>query len=129
MNPSVLKIDNIDCAMSELSKIHSNPVGVKIMALKAIHKVVKFEAVDPKAANIVKQEMLSRGGDAAVSESVAKFDLKNTDVILMGTLYQYIRLIRKLRKQNYEGSICAEIAESLRQLLFPNVDLDSAFVW
>jgi hypothetical protein len=32
----------------ELGKINVHPIGVEIMALKTIHHVVKFEAVDPK---------------------------------------------------------------------------------
>lgn len=129
MKPSILKIDSINKAKTELTKIHSNPIGVQIMALKAVHRAVKFEAVDPKAANIIKQEMLSRGGDVAVAETVAKFENEKTDMILMGTLDQYIRLIRKLKKQNYEGSVCVEIAESLQELLFSDFDVESLCVW
>ncbi len=129
MKPLILRIDNINNAKVELSKVHSNPVGVQIMALKAVHRVVKFEAIDPKAANIIKQEMLSRGGDVAVAETVAKFEHEKTDMILMGTLDQYIRLIRKLKKQNYEGSVCVEIAESLQKLLFSDFNIESSCVW
>ena len=95
---TVLKIDNLNQAKAELNKIGVHPIGVQIMALKAVYRLVKFEAVDPKVANIIKQEMLSRGGDVAVAETVGKFEETKTDIIIMGTLAQYIRLIRKLNK-------------------------------
>jgi dihydropteroate synthase len=104
-----------------------HPVGVQIMALKAVYRLVKFEAVDPKTANIVKQEMLARGGEVAVADTVGKFEDKKTDIIIMGTLAQYVRLIRKLRRQLYGD--CFEIARGLEDLLFLDFDFEAATVW
>jgi len=125
--PKLLKIDNLDQAQAELNKINVHPAGVQIMALKAVYRLVKFEAVDPKTANIIKQEMLSRGGDVAVARTVGKFEETNTDIIIMGTLAQYIRLVRKLKKQSYV--YCLQIASALEDLLFKDLDIDSAPVW
>ena len=125
--PKLLKIDNLDQAQAELNKINVHPAGVQIMALKAVYRIVKFEAVDPKTANIIKQEMLSRGGDVAVARTVGKFEETNTDIIIMGTLAQYIRLVRKLKKQSYV--CCLQIASALEDLLFKDLDIDSAPVW
>jgi dihydropteroate synthase len=97
------------------------------MALKAVYRLVKFEAIEPKTANIIKQEMLSRGGDVAVAGSVGKFEEKKTDMIIMGTLAQYVRLVRKLRRQSYGD--CLEIARDLVDLLFKDFDVESASVW
>jgi hypothetical protein len=84
--PELLKIDNLNQAHAELNKINVHSVGVQIMALKAVYRLVKFEAVDPKTANIIKQEILSRGGEVAVAGTVGKFEEMNTDIIIMGTL-------------------------------------------
>lgn len=127
MKPTILNIKNLSEAQVELSKIDVHPVGVKIMALKAIYRLVKFEAVDPKTANIVKQEMLSRGGEVAVADTVGKFENEKTDIIIMGTLAQYVRLIRKLRRQSYGD--CLEIARGLEDLLFVDFDFEAASVW
>lgn len=127
MLPQIVHVNSLDEAKSEISKVDANPAGVEIMALKAIHKLVKFGDVDPKSANIVKQEMLSRGGEVAVSESVARFEKTRTDIIIMGTLSQYIRLIRKLRKQPFGE--CEEIANDLQNLLFKDFDVSAASVW
>lgn len=97
------------------------------MALEAVYHIAKFEAVDPKIANIVKQEMLSRGGEVAVVNTFGKFEDKKTDIIIMGTLAQYVRLIRKLRRQLY--SDCLEIAQSLEDLLFVDFDFVAETVW
>jgi len=127
MKPTVLNIKDLSEAQTELAKIYVHPAGVQIMALKAVYRLVKFEAVDPKTANIVKQEMLSRGGDVAVAGAVGKFEGKKTDMIIMGTLAQYIRLIRKLKKQSY--SECLEIVQGIEDLLFKDFDIKTASVW
>jgi len=56
--------------------------------------------------------MLSRGGEGAVADTVGKFEDKKTDIIIMGTLAQYFRLVRKLREQSYGD--CLEIAQVWR---------------
>lgn len=127
MKPIILNVKDLSEAQTELSKIGVHPVGVQIMALKSVYRLVKFEAVDPKTANIVKQEMLSRGGDVAVAGTVGKFEEKKTDMIIMGTLAQYIRLIRKLKGQSYGG--CLEIAQDLADLLFEDFNVEGASVW
>jgi hypothetical protein len=127
MKPTILNIKNLSEARVELAKIDVHPVGVQIMALKAVYRLVKFEAVDPKTANIVKQEMLSRGGEVAVADTVGKFEDKKTDIIIMGTLAQYVRLIRKLRMQSYGD--CLGIAQGLEDLLFKGFEVGIAPVW
>jgi dihydropteroate synthase len=97
------------------------------MALKAVFKAVKIKNVDPKTANIVKQEMLSRGGEVAVADTVGQFGLEATDVLIMGTLAQHIRLIKKLRHQDYGD--CRKIADLLKDTLFGNFDVEQAEVW
>jgi hypothetical protein len=126
MKPKLLVVENLHEAQAELANIDVHPVEVQIMALKAVHRLVKFEAVDPKTANIVKQEMLSRG-EVAVAGTVGKFEDNKTDMILMGTLEQYIRLIRKLKKQSCGD--CLEIALDLTDLLFKDFNIEDASVW
>ncbi len=127
MKPKLLKIKDVNQAKKELGKINVHPIGVEIMALKIIHRVVKFEAIDPKTANIIKQEMLSRGGDVAVAETVGNFEDKNTSILIMGTLAQHIRLIRKLRRQPFRD--CQKIGAILENLLFKGLNVDLMSVW
>lgn len=97
------------------------------MALKAVFRLIKFENVDAKTANIIKQEMLSRGGEAAVSQTVGEFKDQKTNLIIMGTLAQHIRLIKKLQKQTYGD--CIKIATELKTLLSADLDIENAAVW
>lgn len=121
-----MQVKDLNEAKQEIEKINVNPVGVTIMAFKAIHRLVKFKNVDSKTANIIKQEMLSRGGDAAVSRDVASFKGELTDMIIMGTLAQYIRLIRKLKYQPYD---CQKVAKEIEELLFRDINISKAPVW
>ena len=127
VNAETLSFEDLAEAKREIAKINVDPVGVEIMALKAIFKVIKIKGVDSKTANILKQEMLSRGGDAAVSKDVGSFEAKTTDVIIMGTLAQYIRLIKKLEHQQFGD--CIKISEVIRDLLFKGHDINKAEVW
>jgi len=123
----VLSFNSLDEAQKEIEKIDVNPVGAKIMALKAVFKVVRIRDVDPKTANIVKQEMLSRGGDVALSRSVGRFETKLTDILVMGTLAQHLRLIKKLQHQTFGD--CSEISDAIKEALFRGFDINSAAVW
>ena len=120
----ILSFDSLDEARKEIEKIDVNPVGVRIMALKSVFKVVRIKEVDPKTANIVKQEMLARGGEVALSRSVGEFETKPTDILVMGTLAQHLKLIKKL--QTYGN--CRKISEVLGETLFAGFDINSAAV-
>lgn len=92
-----------------------HPGGVAIMAPKAVFRLVLLRGVDPRAANIVKQELLARGGEAALPEPVAAFRPEPVDVLLMATLHQYESLIAKLYRQPWFGlvDLAARLAEAL----------------
>ena len=97
MKAEILKNNSLKEAEIELSKLDVSPIGVKIMSLKATGLLLKFYSVDSRTANILKQDMLSRGGDVAVSRSVVSFKPEKTDIIIIGTLAQYVRLVKKLK--------------------------------
>jgi hypothetical protein len=122
-----LSFNNLNEAKKAFADISVNKVGIKIMALKAVFKVVRIRKVDPQTANIVKQEMLSRGGDVAVSDTVGQFSPEATDILVMGTLAQHIRLIKKLRHQNYGD--CKRVADLIKDALFKDFDIEAAEVW
>ena len=63
---------------------------------KGLHLNLKMEGIDPRTANLLKQEMLSLGGDAAVDGRGLDCSTDRTDAILMGTQKQLEKLILKL---------------------------------
>lgn len=119
MRREVLKIDNLSEAKRELSQIKAEEISVDIMAPKAVFRVVKLYDVHPAAANIVKQEMLAAGGEAAVARGCVNMSVDSSDVIIMGTLKQYRRLLSKLKVQkSYFGisEIVKELEEVIREM-------------
>jgi dihydropteroate synthase len=59
------------------------------------------EQVNLKAANIIKQEMLARGGDAAVHRDVSLLTKDFSTVLLIGTRRQLRDFVRKCRSQPF----------------------------
>ena len=75
--------------------------GIKIMLPKAQAYLLKVNSLNSISANILKQEMLSLGGDVAVARGALTGKLKKTDCLIMGSLSQLNRLSDKLRKQPF----------------------------
>ncbi len=81
-----------------------NSVGVEPAALlglcaKAQHLNIMLKSVKTSWANIIKQEMLACGGDAAISRHSYACKEPFTDVILMGTKAQLDRFVKKMKQQ------------------------------
>lgn len=104
-------------AMEELVRIGAEHGGCVLMAPKAIHRVLKIYDLDPRQASVIKQEMLSRGGEAAVEKGVLDFSVSSSNVLLMGTLKQYAGLMTKLKMQPFGlASLAKQIKEVLTRL-------------
>jgi dihydropteroate synthase len=82
-------------------QIGVDPCGIKIMLPKAVSYLTRMHSVSNTAANILKQEMLSLGGDVAVARSALTGKSKKTDCLIMGTLFQFNQLSRKLNRQPF----------------------------
>ncbi|HHP51399.1 MAG TPA: dihydropteroate synthase [Moorella mulderi] len=113
MNPKdfqvrVLQIEGWEEARSCLKHLECTPEGREIMAPKALFRVIKIDNVPGKAANILKQEMLSRGGEAATPRTALVDPEGEASVVLMGTLKQYRELCTKLKRQPFGLSSLAE---------------------
>jgi len=91
-----------------------DPYGIQIMLPKASTFLIRMNYISNIAANILKQEMLSLGGDVAVSRGSLTGKLKNTDCLLLGNLSQLTRLNQKLRMQPFGLN---ELAKDLFRIL------------
>jgi len=112
-----IKIDDAAQAKKEIGLIGADNPGVNVMVPKAVHRVIKVENVTIKAAVILKQEMLSKGGEAAVSRDVGNLSAGTTDVLLMGSVKQFNRLIPKLKSQPFGlGKMAELLSETLTNL-------------
>ena len=94
-------LNNVLEAKMALTQIGSDPGGIAHMAGKAVGKAIKLEQVPLRVAHILKQEMLSVGGDAAVHREVITNNVEATDVMLLGTTRQLEKLVPKILAQPF----------------------------
>ena len=66
------------------------------MAPKAIFKAIKMKNIVLQDAIIIKQDMLSIGGEVAISKDAFKSQEEKADILIMGTLKQLNELVVKL---------------------------------
>lgn len=119
-NPRVLAISDKPTVASLLRRIEVDKDGVEIMSPKGAHRLMQLEKIDFRAANILKQEMLGMGGEAAISGKTYRLAAGATDVILMGTWPQFDGLCTKLARQPFKlPQIGEEIKEALANFEAP----------
>ena len=82
-----------------LERTGSDIAGIAIMKSKADIIPVFVENIYCGAANILKQEMLSLGGDVAVHKYTINCKIEYTDVLILGTPKEYRLLVNKLKAQ------------------------------
>ncbi len=97
-----------------MKRVGVDPAGLDIMAPKGIHHTIMLKDVDPRAANIIKQEFLSKGGEASLAYHCLSDMNKCSDILLMATERQYRTIIRKFCKQPFG---LAELAIELELIL------------
>lgn len=97
-----LAISTPDQARLELERIGADPAGVVMMAGKMFTRCLRVSSLQCRQANILKQEMLALGGDAAVARGTVACSIKSTDVILIGTDKQLRLLCTKLKEQPFD---------------------------
>jgi dihydropteroate synthase len=114
-NLRILTLDTPARIREEMEKVGASHPGIKIMSPKAVFRVTKLEGLNFAAANIIKQEMLSRGGEVVTSRTVYSSKESDSDVLVLGTLRQYEGLTEKLRLQPFKS--LRKIAEELDAVL------------
>lgn len=124
-NLRVLHITSPQDACRELNTIGADPKGVQRMSSKMQQINLKLERISAPAANIIKQQMLSLGGDAAVARGVINIRKSSSDVILMGSLKQLCSLPVKLTSQPFGlKQIGKEIKRALTEVDHSDFCLD-----
>lgn len=118
---SVLEVKTPQDAGIAMRKIGATKVGSQVMQGKSIHLVLKIKNLTTTEALIVKQEMLARGGDAALARDAVSHETEATDVLVMGTLLQFERLARKLDGQARSLPL---IAEMIRECISNRTNLE-----
>lgn len=91
-----------------------DPEGVAIMKNKAEGLVIRVDGVPAAAANIIKQQLLSIGGDAAVHREVIKGQPPSSTVYIFTDKRRISTLSEKLSSQPFG---LAELAEGIIDLV------------
>lgn len=116
-NPRIVTIDHYQEAKKAMNDIGVDAQGQIYMQSKAMFYTIRVDNLSIPAATILKQEMLSRGGEVAVHREVLTHKIDKTSVILMGTVKQYKKLIPKLKGQPFKLTLLADqLTEVIRNL-------------
>ena len=117
-NPEFIEIKKLDDAKKAIENIGSDKYSISIMAPKAITKVIKLKNVILQDAIIIKQDMLSIGGEVAVPKNTFELKEKKGDILVIGNISQHRLLVDKL-KRHYPRikKIANELEEILKDIL------------
>lgn len=102
----------------EMQRIGVDPGGIKIMKDKGVFRLIRLTKIRPAMANIIKEDMLSAGGEAAIHKLSCACKVKYTDVLIMGTIAQCRHLLNNLKQQPYGGS---DIRKRVKELLSKSI--------
>lgn len=101
-NLHVLRVEGEADAHRSLEGLGCDAGGASIMARKMVHASISVENVQARAAHIIKQVMLSRGGECATPRDLFLKDGKDpVNVIMIGTLRQLREAVRNLSVQPF----------------------------
>jgi dihydropteroate synthase len=107
-----------EALLDELRAVGADPRGAAIMAPKGQHYVFRVERVTFAAASILKQEMLAKDGEAALSGEIYFGGERTTDILLMGNARTYQRVLAVLRVQPLPSlrALAEELDDAIRSI-------------
>ncbi len=111
-----LHITNARETIHQMGMVGVDATGIKLMKGKSLHFNFKVEGINPRIANLLKQEMLSLGGDAALDGRGLDCSTKQTNAILMGTQKQFEKLILKLDQYGDLQPIGESLKETIKNI-------------
>ncbi|MCA6085109.1 dihydropteroate synthase [Candidatus Endomicrobiellum agilis] len=94
-------VSNFNDALKLVKNTGSAAVVHGLLAKNGVLNTIVIEKIDNRAANILKQEVISVGAAAAISENVSRFKKGVSDTVLFATINQTEKLINKLRLQPF----------------------------
>lgn len=101
-NPRLVRVESESDARRILKELGSDPSGIKIMQRKMIHLVISVENVQARAAHIIKEVMLSKGGECSTPRELLLAEgTERLRLIMMGTLTQFRMVTRNLDRQPF----------------------------
>lgn len=120
----LLEFKRIEDSQRSMASLGTTSTGSHIMMKKTLSINILLKNIDTTDALIIKQEMLARGGDAALPRDAVSHETREVNLIISGTYLQFERLINKLRRQVRQLPI---VAEMLVEILNMNNDTISRY--
>jgi dihydropteroate synthase len=114
LNARVVSATGAAAVLDEMRHTGATEHGVQRMMTKGEFFAVALEHVSRIQANLLKQEMLASGGDAAVSRGICSEEVSDTGVLLVGSRRQLAALISRLAEEPFD---LAEIAREIDRAL------------
>ncbi len=108
-----IRLHDQEEAQRILESIDVEPCSVEILSPKSQHLNILIKSVKTSWANIIKQEMLGSGGDAAISRSSYACKEAHTDVLMMGNISVLKRFVSKMRMQPDCFKVVADEVEKI----------------
>lgn len=105
-------------ALTETAAIGADKGSLPILTEKTEIIPLKITDLRSPAANIIKQELLSAGGDAVTPRGCVNCALETCDILMLATVRQYRRLLGKISAMPYFGlkEVAAQLEEMLPQI-------------
>ena len=113
MKITPLNLKNEEEARKIMSSVGVSPEGLRILSPKSIHAAFKIEGIKSWEANIIKQQLLSLGSDAALERKALIKNIK-TSILIFGNLSQLKKLSEKLKGQPFT---LREVSQSISAYL------------
>lgn len=106
-------------SVKAMTSIGVTPEGSQVMKKKTVIYNILLKNVTTTEALIIKQEMLARGGDAALPREAVSHEAEKVDLMIIGTGLQVERLTKKIK---YQVRGLPRIASLLDELMEKNND-------
>jgi dihydropteroate synthase len=88
-----------------------------VLCKKGSFRILEVQGISAMEALIIKQEMLARGGDAAIPKLALRCDPRPEEVLIFGTFSQISGLVKNLRGQPFRlKRLAALIDEALGKI-------------
>jgi dihydropteroate synthase len=101
LNARVVSATPMAPVLDEMRRTGATEHGVQRMITKGEFLAVAIENVSRIQANLLKQEMLAAGGDAAVSRGLCSEEVCQTGALLVGSRRQFAALISRLAEEPF----------------------------